>query len=122
MNKQGLYAFYGTLRKGMDNYSIYRHGMTYRQTVILEGFRMYSLGDYPYAIPTSTGSIVADLFFVDKAMSRAIDAMEVDAGYFYGEVVVDRDPYGIYLFHRAFEGDKEIVSGDWLKFLSENDF
>lgn len=122
MNKHGLYAFYGTLRQGMEYYSIYRRGMTCLQSVLLKGYRLYSLGDYPYAVPSPTGSIIADLYRVDDKIARIIHNMEIEAGYYYDEIIIEPQAFGIYLFEKADPGDSEVRSGDWAQYVAEIGF
>lgn len=122
MNKHGLYAFYGTLRQGMEYYSIYRKGMSYLQSVLLKGYRLFSLGDYPYAVPSPTGSIVADLYQVDEEIATTIHSMEIEAGYYYDEIIIDSRAFGIYLFDKVDSGDSEVQSGDWVRYIGEIGF
>ena len=124
MNKDNLFAFYGTLRKGMENHILYGKGMRYVETVQLNGYKLYSLGDeYPYAVISDTMNdrIVAELFHItDRDVATAIHDMEIDAGYDYHEIDVHGKIVGIYLFATARPGDTVIVSGDWVEFVTQN--
>jgi gamma-glutamylcyclotransferase (GGCT)/AIG2-like uncharacterized protein YtfP len=123
MNKNGRYAFYGTLRHGMENHSFYGGAMTFLESVLLSGYKLYSLGDYPYAVRSDTGSIVADLFQVnDMRIGKSIHQMELDAGYHYDEIIIASRSYGIYLFVNPAPGDEEIRSGDWVRYVNEIGF
>lgn len=124
MNRDGLFAFYGTLRMGMENHSLYAKGMRFQKTVPLSGFRLYSLGDYPYAVRTSDGGIIiADLFKItDATVADAIHRMEIEAGYYYDEIAVEKSQYGIYLFPSPDQNDEEITTGDWVKYVTQNGF
>lgn len=122
MNEHGRYAFYGTLRQGMEYYSIYGGGMTSLRSVLLKGYRMFSLGDYPYAVPSPDGSIIADLYQVDDEIAKAIHDMEIEAGYYYDEIIIDARTFGIYLLAEPGSGDKEIPSGDWVSYTREIGF
>lgn len=122
MNKHGRYAFYGTLRQGMEYHSIYGKGLTYVKSVLLKGYRLYSLGDYPYAVPSDTGSIIADLYQVDRNIARTIHGMEIQAGYYYDEIIIDSLAFGIYLFAEPDPGDIELESGDWVRYATEIGF
>lgn len=122
MNNHGRYAFYGTLRPGMDLHSEFRQGMTYIGQALLKGYRLYSLGDYPYAVPSSSGHIVTDLYQVGRDCARAIHEMEMDAGYYYDEIIIDGLAFGIYLFDQPGPSDPEIRSGDWARYVAEIGF
>jgi gamma-glutamylcyclotransferase (GGCT)/AIG2-like uncharacterized protein YtfP len=122
MNKHGRYAFYGTLRPGMELYEAYRPGMTHLGQTILEGYRLYSLGEYPYAVPSSAGRIVVDLYKLEPEWAREIHEMEIEAGYYYDEIIIDGLAFGIYLFDRPGAQDLEIRSGDWARHIAEIGF
>ncbi len=66
MNSEGGYAFYGSLREGLENYALYRDDLGFLETVELCGFKMDSLGDYPYVVQTGdfVDSIVVDLLTI----------------------------------------------------------
>lgn len=122
MNKDGRYAFYGTLRPGMELHVVYRNGMTHLGQALLKGYRLYSLGDYPYAVPSSSGSIVVDLYRLESKRACDIHEMEIEAGYYYDEIIIDGLAFGIYLFDRAGPHDPEIRSGDWARHMAEIGF
>jgi len=96
--------------------------MTCLQSVLLKGYRLFSLGDYPYAVPSPTGSIVADLYRVDGEIARTIHNMEIEAGYYYDEIIIESQAFGIYLFAKADPGDSEVRSGDWVRYVAEIGF
>ena len=50
MNPQSLYAFYGSLRRGMANYPPFASGLLFQSTEVLPGFQLFAMEDYPYAI------------------------------------------------------------------------
>lgn len=123
MNRDSLYAFYGTLRKGMDNYHLLGPGVNYIRTVQLPGYKLYSLVDYPYAVKSNSpaDTIIAELFYVpDLSAQEAVRSLELDAGYYYSEALVDGDKYGIYLLERAQKGHEQIISGDWALYIAKN--
>lgn len=124
MNKYGRYAFYGSLRQGMENHLIYNKAMKFIRTVMLEGYSLYSLGDYPYAVRSegahSAKRILADLiYFQDRAVEHEVHRMELEAGYIYEEIEIDSLNYGIYLFKEPVTGDLEIESGDWVNYFTQ---
>lgn len=124
MNKEGLYAFYGTLRKGMENFHFFQEGMHFIETVTLEGYKLISLGEYPYAVRTSNADerIIAELFQLDYLQAKSIHDMELEAGYYYDEIQIHQNFYGIYLFSKINPTDEEIPSGDWAKYVAGRGF
>src|SRR5690349_19593609 len=107
-----FYAFYGTLRVGMENYYLFRSGMEHLETTMLMGFTLYSLGEYPYAVKTQLSSdvIVVDLFRISAVVQQEIHKIELDAGYYQDYVEVKGQSYGIYLFKEPQKGDPRIIS------------
>jgi gamma-glutamylcyclotransferase (GGCT)/AIG2-like uncharacterized protein YtfP len=124
MNKDGLYAFYGTLRRDMENHILFQRGMHYLDTVVLEGYKLISLVEYPYAVRTfnSNETITVELFHLDPVEAESIHHMELEAGYYYDEIQIGQNLYGIYLFSEINPEDEEIPSGDWAKYIAERDF
>jgi gamma-glutamylcyclotransferase (GGCT)/AIG2-like uncharacterized protein YtfP len=52
-----MYAFYGSLRKGMDLYKKFETDLKYKFSLWLPGYDLYSLGPYPCAVKsTNAGS------------------------------------------------------------------
>lgn len=120
MNKERLFAFYGTLRREMTNYRVYQSGMKFVESITLSGFQLYSLGDYPYAVrcKDEKSTIQAELFEVfDPTTAHEIHLMEIASGYYYDEVQHKRKSYGIYLFSAAQTSDELIISGDWVSYI-----
>lgn len=127
MSVEGLryYAFYGTLRLGMENHRAFAKTLDYLTTVTLRGYRMYSLLEYPYAIYTGDEHdlIVAELFKVTAlATEEMIHEMEVDAGYILSSVIIDGSKFGLYIFQANDPTHEPIPDGDWVKHASEGSF
>lgn len=125
MNKDSYYAFYGTLRQGMENYQVYENDLTYLSTIELSGFKMYSLVEYPYVVRTSDpdNTIVVDLFRItNRSTEQNIHEMEIDAGYIFSEVIISDTKFGIYLFEKADPSDPEVRTGDWIGFRNASHF
>lgn len=125
MNQQSQYAFYGSLRRGMENYRLYEKDLRYIRTVTLEGFKMFSLTDYPYVVRTgrSQDTIVVELFRVSNPQTeQIIHQMELEADYIFSEVEIEGIKFGIYLFEAPYPGDPEVGSGDWSFFKGSGDF
>ena len=117
IERLGYYAFYGTLRQGMENHQAFANALSYLKTVTVKGYRMYSLGEYPYAIYTNLASdqIVVDLFHVTGfEAEEMIYKMEIDADYILSSVVIDGNKFGIYLFVGNRDGDEHLPGGDWV--------
>ncbi len=121
MNKNARYAFYGTLRSGMENNTYYgHHAFKSLEIVELKGFFLYSLGEYPYAVRTGdlTKTIKAELFYItDRSIEKALHEMELSVDYYFDEVQHNEASYGIYLFDRPKPGDVLLEHGDWVKFM-----
>ncbi len=125
MNKYSQYAFYGTLRKEMENYWMYAAYLKYQDTVTLPGYRMFSLVDYPYAIRTGNPDniIVAELFKItERETEEIIHHMELEAGYMLAEIPIAGNKFGIYLFENFRVEDCEIPEGDWAVFSTQSRF
>jgi gamma-glutamylcyclotransferase (GGCT)/AIG2-like uncharacterized protein YtfP len=117
IERLGYYAFYGTLRQGMENHLAFAKALTFLRTVTVEGYRMYSLGEYPYVIQTgdSNDQIIVDLFQITTIETEElIYEMEIDADYILSSLVIDGNKFGIYLFARKRDGDAHVSGGDWV--------
>ncbi len=119
------YAFYGTLRKGLDNYRHCASELKYLRTIVIAGFKMHSLIDYPYAVRTADPlhTIKADLFeIIDPETEEMIYEMELEAGYILSNIEVDGTKFGIYLFNQSHPNHAVIGHGDWTLWLKEVPF
>lgn len=102
MNSSSMYAFYGSSRRGMI-YEMYKHGLEYQFSTTLEGFKLYALQDYPFAVKTNQplDSIFVDIFKIrDPEVEESIQQLELSVGYHYDEVIVTTITVGVYLFHQ----------------------
>jgi gamma-glutamylcyclotransferase (GGCT)/AIG2-like uncharacterized protein YtfP len=120
MNQKGLYAFYGSLRRGMDNYERYKKALDYQFSARLNGYRLYSMGQYPCVVKSSAEyPVLVEIFrVIDPFLEKEIYEMEIDEGYFYEEVIVNGKSIGIYVFE-THENFTEIPEGDWVTFFGE---
>ncbi len=119
MNSNSLYAFYGSLRRGMMYYEVYKDGLEYQFSAKVEGFKLYALKDYPFAIKTSQPKdiIVVEVFKIANSdIEKKIHELELGVGYYYDEVKIKSVTVGIYLF-RTPENYPEVKGGDWVKFF-----
>lgn len=108
----------------MENHAFYSDGMSYIDTVTLPGYRLISLGEYPYAVPTGDplNKIKVELFRLNEQQAKAIYDMELDAGYYYEDIQIGQKKYGIFLFSQVNPNDEEISSGDWEEYVRERGF
>lgn len=109
----------------MENHQAFETSLTYIKTVSLAGYRMYSLGDYPYAICTGDqrDNMVVDLFRVlSEETEEMIYEMERDAGYVRSIIMIDGIKFGIYLFETMTIGDEYLPGGDWVSYTKSQLF
>ena len=117
MNEDRLYAFYGSLRLGMENYNRFKDGLEFLRKEELRGFKLFSLTDYPYAIATENRGdcMVVELFKITNSKTEElIHQVEMDAGYIFANIEIAKQKFGIYLFTEARENDVCVESGDWV--------
>ncbi len=134
---------YGTLRPGEHNYKTFLEGMTIKEsTVIVNGFRMYSGGGFPYITPAGENdNIVAELVYIDpEAYDYVMHRLDFLEGY-RGEdrhnhydrriatVMVDGEAIDAWIYVAgAYVRDDltklpEVEHGDWVKFnATDNDW
>lgn len=114
-----LYAFYGSLRRGMENYEPLKENLRYKFSTWLTGYQLYSLGPYPFAYRTgsSTDKILVEVFEVTNLETRnTIHQIEMEAGYFMDTIIIDEQLVNIYLYEN--KADYPFVfGGDWVKFF-----
>ena len=125
MNGQSQYAFYGSLRRGMENHVPYEKDLLYVKTIVLGGFKMFSLTAYPYVVRSTDNAdkIVVELFKVTNPQTeQIIYEMELEAGYIFEEVEISGVKFGIYVMNAQEPGDPEVVSGDWCSFKAAAGF
>jgi len=117
--------FYGSLRKGEDNYERFTtewpEAMRDVASGIISGFELVNLGTYCSIVPGPADAIVAgDVFDVSEELFKSIEALETGFGYLRQTVevavgdgkTVTADVYG---FSRPDEiaHQPRIKSGDW---------
>lgn len=98
---------------------VYQKSLEYVSHVWLRGFKLYSLGDYPYAVktPDQTSAILVEVFKIqDPAIRSSIHQLELNAGYFLEYITLSEGLVGIYLFSEAGNNPK-VKSGDWVEFF-----
>jgi gamma-glutamylcyclotransferase (GGCT)/AIG2-like uncharacterized protein YtfP len=119
MNINSVYAFYGSLRRGMMYHEVYKGGMEYKFSAQLEGFKLYALKEYPFAVKTNQAmdSIVVEVFKItNPETEKSIHELEMGVGYYYDEIKLNSTTAGIYLFKQP-GNYPEVNGGDWVKFF-----
>ncbi len=119
------YLFYGTLRTGMTNYQHFKESFVSKGVVVLNGFKLYAKKYYPYAVLSDSheDTIIAEKMEVRSvAVQRAIYKLEMDAGYYYDELLLDKQKFGIFLYSRQIPKDPQIIDGDWVNYTSKGNF
>lgn len=121
----GNYAFYGTLRIGMENHQVFAKTLVHIRSKTLQGYRMYSLKEYPYVIRTDDQNdhIIVDLFQIaSEKTEEMIYEMEIDAGYVLSTVMIEGIKFGIYVFEEPIAGDEYVDGGDWVSYAGSQFF
>ncbi|HEY5692500.1 MAG TPA: gamma-glutamylcyclotransferase family protein [Cyclobacteriaceae bacterium] len=121
MEETELFAFYGSLRRGMDNYKDFKAALEFVGITRISGYDLYSLGTYPYALRSDdkTSTLVIEIFKVKSPVARlAIHEMEVEAGYIFELIDIEDKKVGIYLFERPGD-DPRVENGDWVSFYGK---
>jgi gamma-glutamylcyclotransferase (GGCT)/AIG2-like uncharacterized protein YtfP len=119
------YLFYGTLRTGMSNYQYFKDDFVSNGETILRGFKLFSKKDYPYAIISDLHSdtIIAEKMGVRTIEAqRAIFRLEISAGYYYDELLIDNQKFGIFLYSQRNPNDPQIIDGDWVNYTANTNF
>jgi gamma-glutamylcyclotransferase (GGCT)/AIG2-like uncharacterized protein YtfP len=121
MNKNSLYAFYGSLRRGMSNYERYKEALNYKFSARLKGYKLYSMGQYPCIIKSpESHSVHVEIFKItNSTLEKQIHEMELEEGYAYKDIIIDGNEIGIYFFN-SFENFREVPGGDWVTFFRQN--
>ncbi len=119
MSPDHTYAFYGSLRRGMSNYRHFENGLEFLREVVLEGYQLYAMDEYPYAVRTDklTDILTVEIFRItDPSIERAIHILEMSVGYYYDEIALHGKRVGIYLYEKG--GSETLVKGgDWVQFF-----
>ena len=116
-----VFAFYGSLRRGMENHILHKNHLKYLFSARLRGYSLYSRGEFPIAVKTSgaNDSIVVELFSIaDRDTREMIHKLEMDEGYYLENITINGTEAGIYLF-RSPENYQPVRSGDWVTFFRE---
>jgi gamma-glutamylcyclotransferase (GGCT)/AIG2-like uncharacterized protein YtfP len=120
MENISVFAFYGSLRRGMENHALHASHLKYLFSARLSGFKLYSRGEFPVAVRSSaTDSIVVEVFrIVDRATREMIHKLEMDEGYYFESILIGDVEAGIYLFREP-GNYQQVDGGDWVTFFRE---
>jgi gamma-glutamylcyclotransferase (GGCT)/AIG2-like uncharacterized protein YtfP len=121
MNKDSMYAFYGSLRRGMKLYESFKPALDYQFSFWLPGYDLYALTDYPCAVKSNlaTSKILCEVMKInDDAVAKEIYKIEMDAGYYYADIIIKNTPVGIYLYESGANYHR-VDHGDWVKFFGD---
>lgn len=119
MVDSNVYAFYGSLRRGLANHEKFKPHLRYLYSRWIKEFQLYSLGDFPFAYRTHNLSdlILVEIFEVtDSQVRQQIDKLEFNYGYHIEQLVLDDRAVNIYLF-REKANYPLVIGGDWAKFF-----
>jgi gamma-glutamylcyclotransferase (GGCT)/AIG2-like uncharacterized protein YtfP len=118
---QSLYAFYGSLRRGMRLHKQFKNSLHYSHSAWLRGYDLHSLGNYPIAVKSSDKShkiLVEVMRISDAETEKSIRDIEMEAGYYAEKIQVGDDLVTIFLFDGA-ANNLRIDSGDWVIFFGQ---
>jgi gamma-glutamylcyclotransferase (GGCT)/AIG2-like uncharacterized protein YtfP len=89
--------------------------------VWLQGYDLYSLGNYPYAVKSSdpTHRLLVEVVIIsDPETEKTISKIELDAGYSCQTITIGDYPVTIFLFNEP-TNNLRIDSGDWSNFFGQ---
>jgi gamma-glutamylcyclotransferase (GGCT)/AIG2-like uncharacterized protein YtfP len=115
-----LFAFYGSLRRGMENYNVYKDDLLYLYSTRLQGYRLFSRGQYPFAVKTGgKEAIVVEVFQMKNSRTaESIHRLEMEEGYYRAEEMINGKKTTIYLFGDG-KNYPEVPGGDWVTFFRQ---
>ena len=124
------FAFYGSLRAGMYNYSHWSEDLKFIETIRISGkygrggFIMKDFGPYPMCIESvlPADSIVVDLMEVeDQRVAESIDRMERGAGYVPITITHNNIDYTMYIYENDLPELRRVEGGDWNKYCDDKE-
>jgi len=120
MENISVFAFYGSLRRGMENHALHAVHLKYLFSARLSGYKLYSRGEFPIAVKSSTSdSIVVEVFKINDLSTREmIHKLEMDEGYYLETLSLNSIDVGIYLFEDP-KNYPQVDGGDWVSFFRE---
>jgi gamma-glutamylcyclotransferase (GGCT)/AIG2-like uncharacterized protein YtfP len=111
---------YGTLRFNCSNHDKFLNGIPpIKCNVKVQGYKMFSIGEFPYVVPCKNSFIIGDIFNIDEEKENLLDMLEgVEIDFFSKEIT--EDGLLIYVgnerFMQTIGSPVEVESGDWIEF------
>lgn len=120
MENTSVFAFYGSLRRGMENHTLHAAHLKYLFSARLSGYKLFSRGEFPVAVKASASdSIVVEVFKIEDLSTREmIHKLEMDEGYYFEKLLIDEREVGIYLVQSP-GNYQQVEGGDWVSFFRE---
>ena len=108
---------YGTLRQGFGNHKYYLAGKQYKED-ILTGFKMYSLGAFPFVAPTgnSEDKVTVEIYDIDEETMRRTDVLEGYPSFYNRKLVHTASGQEGWVYFQKTKGTEPIASGDWKQY------
>lgn len=122
MSKTNLYAFYGSLRRGMRLYNQFSSTLHYRHSAWLKGYELFSLGNYPGAVEStrSGAKILVEIFEItDPQVEKELIEIERGAGYYLTQIPMGADTLNLFLYEHDAANNMRVESGDWVSFFRQ---
>lgn len=122
MTNSSLYAFYGSLRRGMRLYNQFHFALQYHHSAWLKGYELYSLGNYPYAVKSTIPDrkILVEIFSItEPEIEKEIFELEAGAGYHLAQQAFDDRIINIFLYDDMSANNMRVDSGDWVTFFRQ---
>jgi len=115
-----MYAFYGSLRRGMNLYETFKPSLDYLYSFWLPGYDLFALTDYPCAVKSNSPSdkILIEVMRVNDDAAKEIFKIEMNAGYVYRKIKIQNAFVGIFLYESA-ANYQRVDHGDWVKFFRD---
>lgn len=121
MNENSVYAFYGSLRRGMKLYDAFKPALDYQYSLWLPGYDLFALTDYPCAVKSNSpnSKILIEVMKINNNdVAKEIFNIEMAAGYCYTDIKIRNSSVGIFLFESG-ANYQRVDHGDWVKFFGD---
>jgi len=103
----------------MRLYTEFNPHLAYHYSMWLRGYDLFSLGPYPCAVKTNNPQskiLVEIMHITDPIVEKNIFEIEMNAGYYFTDILIQSKPIGIFLYEKA-TNYPPVQSGDWVKFF-----
>jgi len=92
-----LVFVYGSLKRGFPLHSILATS-TFRGTVPLQGFTLHSAGAFPYMVPCANGTVLGELYAVNKKTLAHLDRVEQEGTLYVRRVIGEYEGEEVYSY------------------------